>query len=130
MSNDSEDPPKAEPNAPLLPRRERRRLSKVNGHGFVPLAPPPVDEPAKPSEQEKLEAALLDMLDSMNALTVDGKPEWFILGPYIFHAGGGIYYHNGNPLVDKWTLCNEAQADTARAYLKERMNPGKKRPMP
>lgn len=115
--------------APLPSRRARKALAKANGVAFTPLAPPPV-EAAKPSEQEKLEAALLDMIDFMNALTVDGKPEWFILGPYIFHAGGEIYYHNGNPLVDKWTLCNEAQADTARAYLKERMNPGKERPMP
>ncbi len=106
--------------APLPSRRERKALAKANGVAFTPLAPPPVEAPQL-SEQEKLEEALLDMIDSMNALTVDGKPEWFILGPYIFHAAGGIYYHNGNPLVDKWTLCNEMQADTARAYLRERM---------
>lgn len=70
------------------------------------------------------------MIDSLNALTPDGKPAWFILGPYIFHENGDIYYHNGNPLMEAWNLCNEAQADTARAYLKARMYPDEKKGMP
>lgn len=114
---------------PLPPRRERRAKAKANKAAFVPLAPPPVDVPQL-SEMDKMEEALLDMIDSLNALTPDGKPAWFILGPYIFHENGDIYYHNGNPLMEAWNLCNEAQADTARAYLKARMYPDEKEGMP
>lgn len=106
---------------PLPPRRERKAKAKANGAAFVPLAPPPVDVPQL-SEMDKMEEALLDMIDSLNALTPDGKPAWFLLGPYAFHAEGEIYLHNSTGQMDKWTVLDEEKADLARAYMREQMN--------
>lgn len=114
---------------PTPSRRERKALAKANGTPFVPLAPPSVDAPQL-SEMAKMEEALLDMIDTLNATTPDNKPAWFLLGPYCFHADGQVYFHNSASDMEKWTPLTGALEDAARAYLRERMNPGKKRAMP
>lgn len=105
---------------PLPSRRERRAKAKANGAAFVPLAPPPVEAPQL-SEAEKTEATLLGMIDSLNALTPDSKPAWFLLGPYAFHAEGEIYLHNGTGQMENWTVLDDEKAELARAYLRDRM---------
>ena len=103
-----------------LSRQERKRQAKAAGKPFVPLAPPPVDVPQL-SEMDKMEEALLDMIDSLNALTPDGKPAWFLLGPYAFHVGGEIYLHNSTGKMETWTVLDEEKAELARGYLRDRM---------
>ena len=104
-----------------LSRRDRKKLAKELGAKFVPDAPPPTDDPRLKDLSNK-EDALLDMLDAMNALTGDQKPAWFILGPYVFHVNGGVYYHNSDSNMEKWVALTGASEDRAREYLRNMMN--------
>lgn len=104
-----------------LSRAERKAAAKEEGKPFVPLAPPAIEDATLTKLHD--EAKLLDeLIESMNALQVgDARPTWFILGPYVFHVDGKVYYHNSLSNMDKWTELDEAASDAARKYLRDRM---------
>jgi len=106
-------------------RQERKAAAKAAGVPFTPQAPPPIDDARLQALKD--ESIKLDkLIESMNALSGEGQhPQWFLLGPYCFHANGSVSYHNSSSNMETWEALNEAQADTARAYLRERMRPAK-----
>lgn len=64
---------------------------------------------------------MTDLIESLNATTANKKMAWFILGPYVFHPDGGVYYHNSMSNMGKWTPLEDMAADQARKYLRGRM---------